>query len=274
MCLFNSAASEPTSALASELIQTAPNTATGTSIARSTRLLYRYTKLPIPPGMVVPPTLTIHRVIEATAKRIASTPQLELLLRMRGDNNFSFLAEPHPLHPFFLYLKDRVAAGQCMDWPPPEEVEVRDVSVTSIPSDASQDEAGPVIEENAQAVSHEAVNPLGITYGDTDDNGSSGDDPNDGSAVVARVSPIVSLGSSDPAPQLRQVPPEGILSYMERLLAYVRRNGARFLTLVTQRHKDDPNFAFLHPWSSYNPYWDARVTQLLQEVYYNHFEIC
>ena len=93
---------------------------------------------------------------------------------------------------------------------------------------------------------------LGIDY-DSDDEGEGGPADAEHAAFLPRAPP--------PPP-----PPDAIKEVMDKLIAYTKRNGRAFVTLLAERERANPKFAFLHAWSPWHTYFTWALEEALADA--------
>ncbi|CAM9169648.1 unnamed protein product [Phaeothamnion confervicola] len=261
---------------------------------------------PLPEGMVAPATAKAHTLIVRTAKTTRRSPQLEVLLRVREANNaaLGFLQTDHELHPYYAMLRgwsdqrlqeeaDKQAALQQQR---AEEKERRQreeaeeaaaaaaastAAATGVVSTAAAETGSAIASKGASATSAGAAveihgekqkgaaslasstGLLGAAYGSSDeestDDGSDADlslDAADGSnqAAEAVMPPLA-------------VPPRETQAVIEKVVAYVARNGPAFEERVRQQQGPGGavtgRFAFLWAGHAYHPFYRVALTRAI-----------
>ena len=98
--------------------------------------------LDVPPGIAVPPTLKLARIVEKTALFISTQgPQMEIIVKAKQANNpmFEFLHFDCALHPFYRHVLAAIRNGAYVV-PSEEELESGDNKTEqNVPSDNESD---------------------------------------------------------------------------------------------------------------------------------------
>ncbi|CAG8720209.1 15302_t:CDS:2, partial [Acaulospora morrowiae] len=55
------------------------------------------------------------------------------------------------------------------------------------------------------------------------------------------------------------VPPPDLKAIIDKMSAYVAKNGQSLEAKVREKHIDDPRFSFLLPWNEFHPYYKKKI---------------
>jgi splicing factor 3A subunit 1 len=57
------------------------------------------------------------------------------------------------------------------------------------------------------------------------------------------------------------VPPPDLKIIIDKMSAYVAKNGQSLEAKVREKHIDDPRFSFLLPWNEFHPYYKQKIQE-------------
>ena len=58
-----------------------------------------------------------------------------------------------------------------------------------------------------------------------------------------------------------RVPPPDLKIIIDKMSAYVAKNGQSLEAKVREKHIDDPRFSFLLPWNEFHPYYKQKIQE-------------
>jgi len=200
-------------------------------------------KFSAPNEMITPSDNRIDEIIERTAKFLNSStdPQMEIVIQAKQSNNpsFSFLNKDDPLYPYYNHVRlllqtGLFAYGGNDDGKDSSSNEENGNDSSNDKSDKSTDD----FTEDEKKVKLE-----GLT-------------------LTSNVSSHESRPSRPPQPfGPVVVPPPDLKVIIDKMSAYVAKNGQSLEAKVREKHIDDPRFSFLLPWNEFHPYYKQRIQE-------------
>ncbi|CAG8434407.1 1371_t:CDS:2 [Diversispora eburnea] len=198
-------------------------------------------KYSVPLGMVTPLDNRVDEIIERTAKFLnASTdPQMEIVIQAKQANNpsFSFLNKEDPLYPYYRHVRVLLQTGLF----------------------AYGDN-----EENRRSTDGEKDNKtINLTDGKFEGNNYK---IQDDSKIEENSTPREKKNSSSIKSKKIQhgaiiIPPPDLKAIIDKMSAYVAKNGLSLEAKVREKHIDDPRFSFLLPWNEFHPYYKKKILE-------------
>nr|CAG4636251.1 EOG090X07RL [Eubosmina coregoni]SVE69853.1 EOG090X07RL [Eubosmina coregoni] len=190
--------------------------------------------LDVPPGIAVPPTLKLARIVEKTALFISTQgPQMEIIVKAKQANNpmFEFLHFDCALHPFYRHVLAAIRNGAYVV-PSEEELESGDNKTEqNVPSDNESDN---YLHPSLQPKAEEQV------------------------ASPSQNASITENSFPHPAPEIRPL--------IDKTASYMSRNGRHLESYV--QAKGDTRFAFLYPVHTLHSYYLHKLS-IYTEIHKN-----
>ncbi|PKC71416.1 hypothetical protein RhiirA1_413196 [Rhizophagus irregularis] len=212
-------------------------------------------KFSAPNGMITPSDNRIDEIIERTAKFINSStdPQMEIIIQAKQSNNpsFSFLNKDDPLYPYYKH--------------------VRLLLQTGLFAYGGNDDG-----EDSSSNEENGENENDSTNGRSEGNKSTDDFTEDEKKIKLEGTKVETFKSnanssthntaSRPSRPPQPfgpvvVPPPDLKVIIDKMSAYVAKNGQSLEAKVREKHIDDPRFSFLLPWNEFHPYYKHKIQE-------------
>jgi len=215
----------------------------------------------VPHGITLPTTIKTHKIIDQTAKFIASKgPTVVDALKKKQANNahFSFLNTDDKLHPYYLFLL-ATAKGEPLVLPKAvllaaksEKAAVPTVKLENSSTHTPDTPVSPtIIKTEISPIKSDIASP---TYKPTS------------TPTTPFFSPATSPPSTTQSYGPINIPPDDVKSVIDKLISFVEKNGKQFEKVVKEKEKNNEKFAFLYPWNQYHSYYKSKVDQALAAI--------
>ncbi|CAI2178913.1 13941_t:CDS:2, partial [Funneliformis geosporum] len=215
-------------------------------------------KYSAPNGMITPFDHRIDEIIERTAKFLNSStdPQMEIVIQAKQANNpsFSFLNKDDPLYPYYKHVRlllqtGLFAYGGSDDQEDSSSNEGKFENGNGLSNDKSERNDN-IKEERADKKFELKRSILETT-----------------TSIVRNHESIPSQNqNTTPRPSRPPqpfgpivVPPPDLKVIVDKMSAYVAKNGQSLEAKVREKHIDDPRFSFLLPWNEFHPYYKQKI---------------
>ncbi|RHZ47077.1 hypothetical protein Glove_593g8 [Diversispora epigaea] len=205
-------------------------------------------KYSVPLEMVTPFDNRVDEIIERTAKFLnASTdPQMEIVIQAKQANNpsFSFLNKEDPLYPYYRHVRVLLQTG-----------------LFAYGGENADNE------ENSRSTDGERDNKtFSFTNGKFDASNYKIQDFNFSKLEENNISRERKNSSSNKTTSKIQhgaliIPPPDLKAIIDKMSAYVAKNGLSLEAKVREKHIDDPRFSFLLPWNEFHPYYKKKIQE-------------
>ncbi|WIA30002.1 hypothetical protein OEZ86_000099 [Tetradesmus obliquus] len=205
----------------------------------------------------LPSSERAHQIISQTAQFVRSNGgQVELLLRVKhGANpNFAFLRPDDRLFPYYRWLVEQ--APQEL---PREATPGRPAPDTAAAAEQQQQQQQPEPGEPAEQPS--PTQQAEAVAGGSSPAAAAAAEPGDlGGLELLRA---YSMATADGAAGGVAAPPAQVKAIVDKLVAFVRKNGIQFERVVRLREASNPRFAFMHPWSPHHAYYMQQLERAM-----------
>ncbi|GES78388.1 splicing factor, suppressor of white-apricot homolog isoform X1 [Rhizophagus clarus] len=210
-------------------------------------------KYSAPNGMITPSDNRIDEIIERTAKFINSStdPQMEIVIQAKQSNNpsFSFLNKDDPLYPYYRHVRLLLQTGLfAYGGNDDGEGSSSNEDNGENENDSSNDRSEGNKSTDDYTEDEKRVK-LERTKAETSkSNASNSSAHNTASRPSRHFGPVV-------------VPPPDLKIIIDKMSAYVAKNGQSLEAKVREKHIDDPRFSFLLPWNEFHPYYKQKIQE-------------
>ncbi|CAG8515462.1 2051_t:CDS:2 [Funneliformis caledonium] len=214
-------------------------------------------KFSAPNGMITPSDNRIDEIIERTAKFLNSStdPQMEIVIQAKQANNpsFSFLNKDDPLYPYYRHVRlllqtGLFAYGGSDDQEDSSSNEGKGKNGNGLSNDKL--EGNDNIEERADR-------KLELERSKVENSTSSVSSHESIPSHNHNTTPRPSRPPQPFGPIV--VPPPDLKVIVDKMSAYVAKNGQSLEAKVREKHIDDPRFSFLLPWNEFHPYYKQKI---------------
>ncbi|GBC48584.2 uncharacterized protein OCT59_029769 [Rhizophagus irregularis] len=212
-------------------------------------------KFSAPNGMITPSDNRIDEIIERTAKFINSStdPQMEIIIQAKQSNNpsFSFLNKDDPLYPYYKHVRLLLQTG-LFAYGGNDDGE--DSSSNEENGENENDSANGRSEGNKSTddfTEDEKKIKLEGTKVETFKSNANSSTHNTASRPSRPPQPFGPV----------VVPPPDLKVIIDKMSAYVAKNGQSLEAKVREKHIDDPRFSFLLPWNEFHPYYKHKIQE-------------
>ncbi|KRZ61909.1 Protein SWAP [Trichinella nativa] len=230
-------------------------------------------ELKVPVGVTLPKTVKEGIIIEKTAAFIAEQgSQMEIIVNAKQKSNpqFRFLDWNHPLNKYYKHVlkmikEKRYTPVVVKKDPAPESESDSDDSGEHYLHPSLMGGAG----KTAVAKDTEPLSLPKTSYRLGEENDVYSELFNGLVAVCPQLAAAVSTAkgkeTGGSAEGLLLPPPPDLYPVVDRVAAYVARNGPQFEQIL--RERNDPRFSFIDPSNKYNPYYMALLQNYESENY-------
>ncbi|KRZ89172.1 Protein SWAP [Trichinella sp. T8] len=230
-------------------------------------------ELKVPVGVTLPKTVKEGIIIEKTAAFIAEQgSQMEIIVNAKQKSNpqFRFLDWNHPLNKYYKHVlkmikEKRYTPVVVKKDPAPESESDSDDSSEHYLHPSLMGGAG----KTAVAKDTEPLSLPKTSYRLGEENDVYSELFNGLVAVCPQLAAAVSTAkgkeTGGSAEGLLLPPPPDLYPVVDRVAAYVARNGPQFEQIL--RERNDPRFSFIDPSNKYNPYYMALLQNYESENY-------
>ncbi|KRX91932.1 RNA-binding protein 26 [Trichinella pseudospiralis] len=229
-------------------------------------------ELKVPVGVTLPKTVKEGIIIEKTAIFIAEQgSQMEIIVNAKQKSNpqFRFLDWNHPLNKYYKHVLKMIKEKRYT----PVVVKKDPDPESESDSDDSEHYLHPSLMGGAAKVSvAKNTEPLSLpktSYRLGEENDVYSELFNGLVAVCPQLAAAVSTAkekeTAGSAEGLLLPPPPDLYPVVDRVAAYVARNGPQFEQIL--RERNDPRFSFIDPSNKYNPYYMALLQNYESEDY-------
>ncbi|CAG8480650.1 9761_t:CDS:2 [Acaulospora colombiana] len=195
----------------------------------------------------------VDEIIERTAKFLnASTdPQMEIVIQAKQASNpsFSFLNKEDPLYPYYKHVRVLLQTGLFAYGGDDEDgggSSGEEKKASSADDESEGDESATVKDNKKRRRTNESISS----------------NVKSGNSIYAQNNNQTSSGTSK-TPQQKYcvvvVPPPDLKAIIDKMSAYVAKNGQSLEAKVREKHIDDPRFSFLLPWNEFHPYYKKKI---------------
>eukprot|EP00742_Colponemidia_sp_Colp-10_P010281 GILJ01011287.1.p1 GENE.GILJ01011287.1~~GILJ01011287.1.p1 ORF type:complete len:358 (-),score=55.78 GILJ01011287.1:300-1373(-) len=190
--------------------------------------------LPVPADIKAPEWLREHQLMAYTARFVRSHGlPAEIVLKVKQSRNplFAFLNDEDPLHSYYLFLKSISSSDM-------------ETLVSSLPPlKFPQSQQSPPPAQSLTVMDPPTTVPEPTTAAVT--------------ATNLESIPVIDAKLVPPSDIL--IPPNEVVSAIDKLVDFVVRNGPEFEQIVMTREKNNRRFEFLLPWSPHNAYYKWKL---------------
>ncbi|KRZ77339.1 RNA-binding protein 26 [Trichinella papuae] len=234
-------------------------------------------ELKVPVGVTLPKTVKEGIIIEKTAIFIAEQgSQMEIIVNAKQKSNpqFRFLDWNHPLNKYYKHVLKMIKEKRYT----PVVVKKDPTPDSESDSDDSEHYLHPSLMGGAAKIAvAKDTEPLSLpktSYRLGEENDVYSELFNGLVAVCPQLAAAVSTAkekeTAGSAEGLLLPPPPDLYPVVDRVAAYVARNGPQFEQIL--RERNDPRFSFIDPSNKYNPYYMALLQNYESEDYIAHLQ--